>query len=150
MEVKNVAEGVPSYAVRIGEATPASADSPHEAYRQRTAAPAPSSPREQLFFEPGSRRAYIGLAVAAVIVAVVNLLTSIHDFWAKWPIVTFALIAGIQWARTQSRFDRRTTALIVFGLGMVAINLLTGGVWAQWPLLAIAILIAVRWLGFSR
>jgi hypothetical protein len=41
-------------------------------------------------------------------------------------------------------------SLIVFGLGMIAVNLLTGGVWAQWPLLAIAILIAVRWLAFRR
>jgi class 3 adenylate cyclase len=147
LEVKNVAEGVPSYAVRIGEAAATTgADRPHEAYRQRTA---PSTAKEQLFFEPGSKAAYMALAAAAVIVAVVNLLTSREAFWAKWPITIFALVAAIQWARTQNRFDRRTTALVVLGLGMVAINLLTGGMWAQWPLLAIAILIVIRWLGFG-
>jgi class 3 adenylate cyclase len=152
LEVKNVAEGVPSYAVRIGEAAAAAAgtDRPHDAYRQRTAPSAPPSPREQLFFEPGSKGAYLALAMAGVVVAVVNLLTSREAFWAKWPIVTFALIAALQWSRTQNRFDRRTMSLIVFGLGMIAVNLLTGGVWAQWPLLAIAILIAVRWLASRR
>jgi len=151
LEVKNVAEGVPSYAVRIGEAATASNMSrPHEAYRQRTQPDVPPLPKEQMLFEPGSRRAYTALAVAAVVVAIINLMTSRDSFWAKWPITVFAFIAALQWARAQNRFDRRTTGLIVIGLGMVVINLLTGGVWAQWPLLAIAILIAIRWLGFGR
>jgi class 3 adenylate cyclase len=149
LEVKNVAEGVPSYAVRIGEAT-AAADPPHEVYRQRAAPSPPHPEKEQLFFEPGRRATYTALAGLAVVVTVVNLLTSPRDFWAQWPILTFALIAAIQWARTQTRFDRRTTALVVIGLGMIAVNLLTGGLWAQWPLLAIAILIALRWLRFGR
>lgn len=147
LEVKNVAEGVPSYAVRIGEAPPASsAGRPHEAYRQRAASVEPPQ-QERSLIVPGSRRMYTALAALAVLVAVINLMTSRDDFWSKWPIASFALIAGIQWARTQNRFDRRTMALIVLGLGMIMINLLTGGVWAQWPILAIAILIVIRWLG---
>ena len=151
LEVKNVAEGVPSYAVRIGEAAPASkAERPHEAYRQRTPPAAAPAPPEPSLFEPGSTAVYRALAAAAILVAVINLMTSRDSFWSKWPIATFALIAGLQWARTQTRFDRRTMALIVLGLGLVMINVLTGGVWAQWPLLAIAILIVIRWLGIRR
>jgi adenylate cyclase len=151
LEVKNIAEGVPSYAVRIGEAAPASnAGRPHEAYRQQTGPTTPPSQQERLPTQPGGRRMYTLLAAAAVLLAVINLMTSRDDFWSRWPITVFALIAGIQWARTQNRFDHRTMTLLVIGLGMIAINVLTGGVWAQWPLLAIAILIAIRWLGFGR
>jgi class 3 adenylate cyclase len=155
LSVKNVSEAVPSYAVRIGNAAATSA--PREAQstsRQPTNAAgdaaAPAAGREELFFTPGSPRMYVALAALAILVAVINLVTSPHDFWAKWPITVFAYFAAMQWARTQSRFDRRTTALLVSGLGLIVINLLTGGLWVQWPLLAIAILIAIRWLGFRR
>ncbi|MDB5524031.1 MAG: cyaJ [Rhizobium sp.] len=153
LAVKNVSEGVPSYAVLIGEAIEKiPKERPRDTYRSQPESQTPAPSKEELFFPPGSTRMYGALGVAAIVLAVINLLTSRDSFWAKWPITVFAFIAALQWARTQHRFDRRTTALIVMGLGVVAINFLSwsGTFWAQWPLLGIAIAIAIRWFGFRR
>lgn len=148
LQVKNVTEAVPSYSVRVGEA-PAAGWARSRDVPQRPPRP-PVSEREELFFQPGSPAMYRGLAGAAIIVTLVNLFTEPHDFWAKWPLTVFAIVAALQWSRTQRRFDRRTSSLLVMGLGLAAINVLTGGLWVQWPLLAIAVLITLRWLGLRR
>ena len=150
--VKNVTEGVPSYAVRIGEAAgTAPRQKPREDHRQAEP-PRSVSSKEELIFTPGSPRMFGLLGVVSVALAVINLLTSRDSFWAKWPIAALAFVAALQWARNQHRFDRRSTAMIVLGLGFIAINLLSwsGTFWAQWPLLALAIAMAVRWFGFRR
>ena len=150
LAVKNVSEGVPSYAVLIGD-TPAAIpkERPRETYRPQTgktfAKPELARPSEGV-------RTYGLLLVAAIAMAVINLLSSRDSFWAKWPILVFALIAALRWSRNQNRFDRWTTSMIIAAVGFVAINLFSdgGSFWAQWPLLAIAITIAIRWFGFRR
>jgi hypothetical protein len=150
--VKNVSEGVPSYAVLIGEtAGTSSRERPRETERQpSTERPEPSSPAT--FLPAGDRRM---LGIPGVIVAgllAINLLTWSGTFWAKWPLLVLASGTALQWARTQNLFDRRSAALLVTALAIVAINLMTwgGSFWAQWPLLGIAIAIAVRWFGLRR
>ena len=88
LQVKNVSEAVPSYSVRIGDARPT--ERPHS-FNPPPPAADPASSREELFLQPGSIGMYGALAGLTVLVAVINLLTSMHDFWAKWPITVFAL-----------------------------------------------------------
>jgi adenylate cyclase len=157
LEVKNVAEGVPSYAVRIGEAT---GSAPSESIRDSYQAPPQSRPRpvrtgstaDTMTLAPGGIRMLGLLGVIAAALTAINALSWHGEFWAKWPILVLACVAAMQWARTQTRFDSRITFLLVVAAGLVAINLMSwgGSFWAQWPLLAIAIAIAVRWFGFRR
>jgi adenylate cyclase len=150
--VKNVSEGVPSYAVLIGEtAGTTTKDALKQTVRPQQAerrAPPANEPLLPL----GSPKALAILLVILAGLVAVNLLTWSGTFWAKWPMLVLAFASALQWARTQDRLDRRTTGLLVIALGIVAINLLTwgGSFWAQWPLLGIAIAIAIRWFGLRR
>jgi adenylate cyclase len=146
--VKNVSEGVPSYAVRIGE-TPESPvrERPRELRQPQPELGRPTPQPKQAAFETGDKRFYGILGVAAAGLLAINLMSWSGSLWAKWPITVLAFVAALQWARQQQSFDRRITPLVVAAAGVLAINLLSweGSFWAQWPLLGIAIVIAIRW-----
>jgi len=157
LQIKNVADAVPSYAVRIGDA-PGEAP-PVIVMHHQDAAPAKSGPQPGAS-EPGAREPKAGkldisagrkfgllsLAVAALVA--VNLLSWRGVFWAAWPLLGLALLVVMAWVRTQNRVDRRLASLGVVGLAAVAINLLAwnGTFWAIWPLLAVAVAAGVRWM----
>lgn len=149
--VKNIAEGVPSYAVRIGEASDEAA--PQEGPRPAEPRRNPQDGQEIPTAAESSLRAIgsrlpgiLGLIGGALIV--INLLTWEGSFWAVWPILGLAAAAGLYWAREQRGIDRSVASLAVIGIGIVAINLLTwhGTFWAVWPLLAFAFAIGIRWV----
>jgi adenylate cyclase len=148
LSVKNISEGIPSYAVRIGDATgPAAGNA-----AMRGPAPSadvPQRPQPGEGADPlvmGLGRMTVVLAVIGAGLAAINLLSWHGEFWARWPIMGFAVITGLRWARHQRRFDRGLAALTVLGLLLVVINLMTwdGGFWAAWPLLALAIVAVLR------
>lgn len=153
LTVKNISEGVPSYSVRIGEAAGKSS----EESGLGNAGPQPAPPARPAgdavpIAFPAGIRMYAALGVAAVVVAAINLLGGGDTYWAKWPILVFATLAALKWARTQHRIDRWTTSLIIIALAISVINLYTweGTFWAQWPLCGIVIAIAARWLFVRR
>ena len=148
LSVKNIAEDVPSYAVKVGESSsraepkvaPASAP-------QTSPASAESSPRAGSVAGHCSSR----LAVLAIIGAglvVVNLLTGAGVFWAKWPLLALALVGALRCAKHGQFGDRGIGTLVVIGLFIVGINLLSwhGEFWAVWPLLGLAIAAGIRWV----
>ncbi|MBP1860973.1 adenylate/guanylate cyclase domain-containing protein [Rhizobium herbae] len=163
LQIKNVADAVPSYAVRIGDAT-GEAPPPVTVVHHQDAAPAKFGPqpgaREAGAREAGAREPDAGklnisagrkfgllsLAVAALVA--VNLLSWRGVFWAAWPLLGLAFLVVMAWVRTQTRIDRRLAALGVVGLATVAINLLAwnGTFWAIWPLLAVAVAAGARWM----
>lgn len=144
LAVKNIEDAVPSYAVRIGDDT-AAATPTAPAIIQHPAA-AQTKPRQP----PGvrARRIPALLAVAAVAVVAINLLTWDGVFWAPWPLLGFAFLAAMIWVRAQNRIDKRLAGFSVVVLGIIAINVLSwqGTFWAVWPLLAMAVVGSVRWL----
>ena len=149
LEMKNVADAVPSYAIRIGDVSaepekPAAvADRPIEmaaAGAARAPAPAPA-PRGRL------RKLGSILAVIGAMLVIINIATWQGEFWAVWPLLVFALVAAMTWVRMQDQFDQRIGALAVVGAGMVAINMLSwqGTFWAIWPLLGLTVAAGIRW-----
>ncbi|WP_245267825.1 adenylate/guanylate cyclase domain-containing protein [Rhizobium sp. 2MFCol3.1] len=167
LNVKNVAEAVPSYAVRIGEgagdAAPPTAGPtraagmPSGAAAQSTG-PGPLSGRRRGLLagvlsgqnagqSPDQRRNLEVLGVIAAALVVINTLTWHGVFWAAWPLLALAYVAAMRWAHLQQRYDARLVALAVSALGLIGINLLSwhGNFWAIWPLLAIAVVAGLRW-----
>jgi adenylate cyclase len=151
LTVKNIAESVPSYSVRIGgrgDAAPAEhteEQSPPPVFgRERARVPAEANFVDRL----ASSRAMTVLALIMVVPVVINLLSWEGEFWARWPLMAFAWLAGHVWATRTSRVDRGLATLGVIALGIVAINLLSwhGEFWARWPLLGIAIAAGIRWI----
>lgn len=142
--VKNVDEGVPSYAVKIGDArdeTP-----PFE----RSAAirePPPAAMMAGATPAPGGRRLYGVLGVIAAVLIGINLLSWQGVFWARFPVLALAVVAALAWNRNQTRFNRRITSLAILALGIAGINLFTwtGEFWAVWPILGIAAVSGLRW-----
>ena len=160
LEVKNIEEGVPSYAVRIGNqdagATPAEqrfgrhAD-PVTAARPKPAPEAATAPLRGAFasvLKPVSDRKFGILAVIMLGLVAINLLTFEGTFWAAWPLLAYGVLRGLGWARSNGRFDPGIAMLGVIGLGFVGINLLSfhGEFWAVWPLLVIAFAAGIRWV----
>lgn len=143
LTVKNVADTVPSYAVRIGDGTGEAPPPPAAAHRPK-ATPAKSSQ------QPGARaRRTSGLlALAAAALVAINILSWHGVFWAAWPFLALAFLWAMIWVRSQNRINKRIAGLAVVGLCIVAINLLSwqGTFWAVWPILAIAVAGGVRWL----
>jgi adenylate cyclase len=145
LSVKNISEGVPSYAVQIGERRGAPA---YEA-RVEPEASNPASTgqwgRATDWTQVPSRKAVsrsfsvMGLIVAGLVA--INLLTWGGTFWAVWPLLAACVLAGLSWARTTNLVDRRLASLGVIGAMIVAINFLSRSdtFWAKWPLLAIVI-----------
>jgi hypothetical protein len=142
LDMKNVADAVPSYAVRIGHVSaepqkPASVpDRPVERPRSR---PAPA-PRGRLHKLGGI------LAVIGAMLVVINIASWEGEFWAVWPLLAFAFLAAMTWVRIQDRFDQRIAALAIVGVGLIAINMLTwqGTFWAIW-LLGLSVAAGIRW-----
>lgn len=145
LTVKNVAEAVPSYAVRIGEGPSASPQ------------PLANEPRATVSDRSGKRweavpRKSLGLfAVVVVALIAINILSWKGDFWAAWPLLALAAARAMAWARSQNMIDARIAVLTVAGLAIASVNLLSwhGTFWAIWPLLALAIAAGVRWVSRS-
>lgn len=141
--VKNVAEGVPSYAVRIGEASdgPAPVEGRNDQDRRQIPAAVSS-------FRMADGRVLGILGMVAGLLIVINLLTWHGTFWAVWPVLGIAVVAAVRWSWEQRRIDRSIAAFTAIGLGIVAVNLLTweGRFWAIWPLLAFAFVTGIRWV----
>ncbi len=149
LNVKNIEEGVPSYAVRIGG--PGNADAPRqpESPYGRDARPAPlqSVLREPSTAQSAPRRSFGVLAVIAAMLAGINLLTWEGEFWARWPILALATLAALIWVRGTRTIDRGIGTLAVIGLGLAAINLFSwsGTFWAVWPMFALAVIAGLKW-----
>jgi class 3 adenylate cyclase len=145
LTVKNVAEAVPSYAVRIGVGASASPQ------------PLANEPRATVSDRSGKRweavpRKNLGLfAVVVVALIAINILSWKGDFWAAWPLLALAVARAMAWARSQNMIDARIAVLTVAGLAIASVNLLSwhGTFWAIWPLLALAIAAGVRWVSRS-
>ena len=107
LNVKNIEERVPSYAVRIGgqesNAAPITG-------RNEIPAPAQGSPRDVVkagfTAEATISRKILLLALIALALAVMNILSWNGTFWAVWPALAFATVAGLAWARRTSFADR--------------------------------------------
>lgn len=152
LAVKNIADGVPSYAVRIGEGTAGSlppSDAPrHSEARPDTAAirqtPDGAGPPSNGF--PAITRPIFGLAALGVaVLIVINILSWQGVFWAAWPVLGVAVLSALVWIAIQNRFDRLVAGLGVISLGIAGINILTwhGIFWSAWPLLGIGIVVAL-------
>jgi adenylate cyclase len=155
LTVKNVTEGVPSYAVRIGDEAPAARSVPPVQEQPRPAAATrPASER----FEAGEvfampLRKMIGVfTVLSIGLIVINILTWGGKFWAIWPILTFSFLSAMRWVRVQKRYNRQIAALGLTGIVLVSINLITWGgtFWAIWPLLGLSIAAGIRWFAVHR
>lgn len=150
LPVKNIDEGVPSYAVRIGERNERQEQPDPQWGRQATAQEAPrakaSMPAASLSLR--SRNRIFGvLGVVALGLISINLLSWEDEFWARWPVFVLAVTAASLWLRANSFFDRTITMLALAGLTVVGVNLLSweGEFWARWPLLGLAIAAGIRW-----
>ncbi|NKN05438.1 adenylate/guanylate cyclase domain-containing protein [Rhizobium laguerreae] len=149
--VKNVDEGVPSYAVKIGDTrdeTPP-AERSGSARPQPAPAPAPvmAAAKAETTPAPGGRRLYGVLGVIAGALIGINLLSWQGVFWARFPVLALAVVAALAWNRDQTRFNRKITLLAILALGLAGINLFTwtGQFWAIWPILGIAAVMGLRW-----
>jgi class 3 adenylate cyclase len=160
LSVKNIEEGVPSYAIRIGESSPESVPLQDQRFGRNpstTSAPPVATPLASTeprrddggLFALGSAR--IGrkagvLGVIAVGLVAINLLSWDGTFWAVWPMLAFAVVIGLIWAKSTALVDTSIASLGVIAAGVVGINLLSWGgeFWAKWPLLGLAIAAALR------
>jgi adenylate cyclase len=142
--VKNVEEGVPSYAVRIGDGS----DEAPSAERPAAARPSPAlAVTEEARPAPGGRRLFAVLGVIAAVLIGINLLSWQGVFWARFPVLALAVVAALAWNRGQTLFDRKLAALAIVALGIIGINLFTweGRFWAVWPVLGLAAVLGLRW-----
>lgn len=156
LSVKNIEEGVPSYAIRVGE-SPSEADTTSASAAQFGRNPAPSAPRPSAFAarfqDVQSLQKLIGtLAVIGIGLVAINLFTGGGYFWARWPLFAFAVVVAFAAIRKGLFGDRNLATLAVVGLGLVAINLMSGSTefWAKWPLLVLAVAAGIRWVRRSR
>ena len=162
LSVKNIEEGVPSYVVRVGEAVaqpePAAAAQADFGRNGRlpteTVQPAAARSGGWLFgLGAGQidRKTRVFGVVALGLVAI-NLFSWSGTFWAVWPMLAFAVMLGLLWARSTPRCDTTIASLAIIGLGLVGINLLSwsGTFWAKWPLLGLAIAAGLRYAASRR
>ena len=143
LAMKNVADAVPSYAIRIGDSS-AEPQRPVTAPERPAETPAqrpPPPPRGRL------RKLASILAIIGAVLVIINIASWQGEFWAVWPLLAFAFVAAMTWVRMQDRFDHRIAALAIVGIGMIAINMLTwhGTFWAIWPLLGLSVAAGIRW-----
>ena len=156
LEVKNIGEAVPAFAIRIGGSNDAAASAqPAGAARRATIEPGweqsknaaahPSAPLSSVTDAPSDRaRLLLLIAVPALLVAV-NLATGGETFWAKWPLLAFAFLAGVRWARRRG-IDRFLSILIATAITVVLVNIFTwnGEFWGVWPFLALSVVAVLR------
>jgi class 3 adenylate cyclase len=144
--VKNVEEGVPSYAVRIGETNDGARPPRHSNANANADDRQPRATPESEPVTPGGKMLWV-MGVAGAGLIAINLLTWEGDFWAAWPLLALAWLAGLRRASRLDALQRRLAVLLVIGLGIVGINLLSwhGTFWAIWPLLGLALLAGLRW-----
>lgn len=90
LAVKNISEGVPSYAVRIGDVEP----NPARAPMPDRATPLWLARRERSLYA-----VLVPLGFAATIVVVVNIFTWSGTFWAKWPLLGIGTAAALAWIK---------------------------------------------------
>ncbi|MBY5414487.1 adenylate/guanylate cyclase domain-containing protein [Rhizobium leguminosarum] len=145
--VKNVDEGVPSYAVKIGDARDETPSAERSGPARPQPAPVMAAAEAERTPAPGGRRLYGVLGVIAAVLIGINLLSWQGVFWARFPVLALAVIAALAWNRDQIRFNRKITLLAILALGLAGINLFTwtGQFWAVWPILGIAAVMGVRW-----
>ena len=170
LAVKNIDHEIPSYAVLIGE----NAHAPHHTQRSEDAGarPGPDHHRRQgddtvratrgapLWPAPApletadradtrrkrlSRLAVLG--VVAVFLVAVNLVEDAGDFWAAWPLLGIAMLAGFVWARGLATPARWRAGVLVLAAGFVGANALdwNGHPWAVWPVLVLGLILALSW-----
>jgi hypothetical protein len=87
------------------------------------------------------------LGVIALAIVAINLLSWNGTFWAVWPLLAFAVVLGLIWAKSTPAVDTSVASLGVIAAGIVGINLLSwsGELWAKWPLLGLAVAGALRY-----
>jgi adenylate cyclase len=153
LAVKNIADGVPSYAVRIGEASvtallPAAGAMP----RSEPKPGVDAGPHVQVDPAPPVQKsaALIGpmfwlAALAAFVLLAINVMSWRGIFWSAWPVAGLAILSALVWVAIQTRFDRLLASLCVIALGIASINVLTwhGIFWSGWPLLGIGVVAAL-------
>ncbi|MDR9759049.1 adenylate/guanylate cyclase domain-containing protein [Rhizobium redzepovicii] len=141
--VKNVDEGVPSYAVKIGDAK----DETPPPRRPGPPRPQPAAQITEANPVTGRRRLFAVLGVIAAVLIGINLLSWQGVFWARFPVLALAVVAAFAWNRNQTLFNRKITSLAIVALGIAGINLFTwtGQFWAVWPILGIAAVMGLRW-----
>jgi adenylate cyclase len=142
--VKNVEEGVPSYAVRIGDGS----DEAPSAERPAAARPSPAlAVTEEARPAPGGRRLFAVLGVIAAVLIGINLLSWQGVFWARFPVLALTVVAALAWNRGQTLVDHKLAAPAIVALGIIGINLFTweGRFWAVWPVLGLAAVLGLQW-----
>ncbi|MBX4888623.1 adenylate/guanylate cyclase domain-containing protein [Rhizobium bangladeshense] len=141
--VKNVDQGVPSYAVRIGGGGEEAAPAERAAARPQPASASMDAARPV----SGGRRLFAVFGVIAAVLIGINLLSWQGVFWSRFPLLVLAVIAALTWNRDQTWFDRKTAAFAIVALGIIGINMLTweGRFWAVWPTLGLAAAAGLRW-----
>lgn len=152
LAVKNIADAVPSYAVRIGEG-PVEALPPADAVPSINAKPdvearrpaqiSSAAPMEKLWAL--IRPMFWLAALAAAVLFAINVMSWQGVFWSAWPVLGLAVCSALVWVAIQSRYDRILAGLGVIGLGIAGINILTwhGIFWSGWPLLGIGVVAAL-------
>ncbi|HWK65164.1 MAG TPA: adenylate/guanylate cyclase domain-containing protein [Rhizobiaceae bacterium] len=155
LPVKNIDEGVPSYAVRIGERGERHEAGKSQWGRQSTIQEAPDiqTPLPATSMSPSARnRVLCVFGVVALGLLAINLLSWGGELWARWPVFALAVTAALLWLRANSVFDRTITMLALAGITVVGVNLLSwhGEFWARWPLLGLAIAAGIRWAARHR
>jgi class 3 adenylate cyclase len=147
LTVKNVHDAIPSYSVRVGADAPArtkAADAP----RPDLPPPPPSTGAPRPLAALGGNRLFPVLGGLAALVTIVNVATWDGHFWAAWPLLVFATIAGLAWTRDKGGAIGRYGPPAVFAAMLLAINIVSGAdtLWAQWPILVIAAVTLLRWV----
>lgn len=152
LAVKNIADAVPSYAVRIGEAeveaVPPAAATPRSEFK----ADADAGPHTQANSAPAmqklaavTRPMFWLAALAVAVLLAINTMSWQGVFWSAWPVLGLAVLSALVWVTIQNRFDRILSTFGVIGLGIAGINILTwhGIFWSGWPLLGIGVVAAL-------
>ena len=77
------------------------------------------------------------LGVLAACLIAINMVANAGGFWAAWPVLAIAVLAGLVWR----------AGLLIVAAGIVGVNALSwdGHAWAVWPLLVIGVVLALGW-----
>ncbi len=148
LAIKNIADAVPSYAVRIGEPLPPADATP--GMRAKPGVDAGSHRQVNSAAPLHKLWALIApmfwlAALAAAVLVAINILSWQGVFWSAWPVLGVAVLSAVAWVAMQTRYDRLLAGLGVISLAIAGINVLTwhGIFWSVWPLLGIGIVAAL-------